>query len=423
MGNDEGKNSKPPISGDNAPIINQNEGLQEKDDNEEIKEQTYNLIQDNNHPNNISIINDVFYGNYPIQNHSFDNFEEENKNGEASPNNDIPNNQKENIKEEMDNKSLSEIYCKHSSFSYDYYMNLIEEPQEISTIIHDSFDALNLYNNEINEKEDKHLPEGKNKKWCDDLYIRDVDGELYFQELDLDKTLFINEENLSSTKNKSLDKKDLEKIFDVLTNLLNLEDGIAPSDEIKMEIDSEKQSDKSKEIDNNTYKEKQKIYKNNMNLKEEKKDNCSNIEIKKIAKNMPNNNSNITNSNITNITNNSSTKSSTLNNITMDLSLINYKKKRKFKVDHSDNSILNAVEINKSLNNIFCRKRKRIKEKIEVKKIKIEDISKPVFREFRTYLKKKRIKYKKYFENNKEFWNLSIKNISKIIKNFGINFY
>ncbi len=279
MGNDEGKNSKPPISGDNAPIINQNEGLQEKDDNEEIKDQTYNLIQDNNHPNNISIINDVFYGNYPIQNHSFDNFEEENKNGEASPNNDIPNNQKENIKEEMDNKSLSEMYCK------DNYMNLsIEEPQEISTIIHDSFDALNLYNNEINEKEDKHLPEGKNKKWCDDLYIRDVDGELYFQELDLDKTLFINEENLSATKNKSLDKKDLEKIFDVLTNLLNLEDGIAPSDEIKMEIDSEKQSDKSKEIDNNTYKEKPKIYEDNMNLKEEKKDNCSNIEIKKIEK-------------------------------------------------------------------------------------------------------------------------------------------
>ena len=49
-----------------------------------------------------------------------------------------------------------------------------------------------------------------------------------------------------------------------------------------MEIDSEKQSDKSKEIDNNTYKEKPKIYEDNMNLKEEKKDNCSNIEIKKI---------------------------------------------------------------------------------------------------------------------------------------------
>ena len=54
MGNYEGKNSKPPISGDNVPFINQNEGLQEKDDNEEIKDQTYNLIQDNNHPNNIS---------------------------------------------------------------------------------------------------------------------------------------------------------------------------------------------------------------------------------------------------------------------------------------------------------------------------------------------------------------------------------
>ena len=44
-------------------------------------------------------------------------------------------------------------------------------------------------------------------------------------------------------------------------------------------------------------------------------------------------------------------------------------------------------------------------EKIETKINKTEDISKPVFREFRTYLKKKRIKYKKYFENNKEFWN------------------
>ena len=401
MGNYEGKNSKPPISGDNVPFINQNEGLQEKDDNEEIKDQTYNLIQDNNHPNNISNINDIFYGNYPFQYHSFDNFEEENKNGEASQNNDIPNNQKENIKEEMNNKSLIGMCGKPSSFSFEYFMNLSnEKPQEISSIIHDSFDALNSYNNEINEREDKHLPEGKKKKWCDDLYIRDVDGELHFQELDFDKSLCIDEENLTATKNKSLDKKDLEKMFDVLTNLLNLEDGITPSDEIKMEIDSEKQSDKSKEIDNNTYKEKPKIYEDNMNLKEEKKDNCSNIEIKKIAKNMPNNNSNITN-----ITNNSSTKSSTLNNITMDVSLINYKKKRKFKVEHSDNSILNAVEINKSLNNIFCRKRKRIKEKIEVKKIKTENISKPVFREFRTYLKKKRIKYKKYFENNKEFWN------------------
>ena len=70
MGNYEGKNSKPPISGDNVPFINQNEGLQEKDDNEEIKDQTYNLIQDNNHPNNISNINDIFYGNYPFQYHS-----------------------------------------------------------------------------------------------------------------------------------------------------------------------------------------------------------------------------------------------------------------------------------------------------------------------------------------------------------------
>ena len=90
----------------------------------------------------------------------------------------------------------------------------------------------------------------------------------------------------------------------------------------------------------------------------------------------------------------------------MNVSLINYKKKKKFKVDFTENFISNVVDLNQTSNNIlFCRKRKRIKEKIEVKKIKTENISKPVFREFRTYLKKKRIKYKKYFENNKEFWN------------------
>ena len=393
MKNYEGKSGNPPNLGNNDPYINQNEELLEKDDDEEIKDQAYISIQEYNYPNKRFIIYDVFNENYQIQTHSFDNFKEENMNEEDSPNNDIPNNQIENTKKEKDNEKLSSP-C---PFCY-YNVSPNEKPQEISIINHDSFDPV-LFNNEINEKEDKHSSEKQNKKWCDDLE-RCVDGELHFRELDFDKSLCIDEENLTATKNKSLDKKDLENIFDVLTNLLNLEDGISPSDEIKMEIDSEKQSDKSKEIDNNTYKEKPKIYEDNMNLKEEKKDNCSNIEIKKIAKNMPNNNSNITN-----ITNNSSTKSSTLNNITMDVSLINYKKKRKFKVDHSDNSILNAVEINKSLNNIFCRKRKRIKEKIEVKINKTEDISKSVFREFRTYLKKKRIKYKKYFENNKEFWN------------------
>ena len=77
----------------------------------------------------------------------------------------------------------------------------------------------------------------------------------------------------------------------------------------------------------------------------------------------------------------------------------NKNRKDIFEVHNCENSITELVNPNKSSNNLFYRKRKKIKEKTEAKINKTEDISKPVFREFRNYLNNR---YR--FENNKEFW-------------------
>jgi len=101
-----------------------------------------------------------------------------------------------------------------------------------------------------------------------------------------------------------------------------------------------------------------------------------------------------------NSSNNSSTKSSSNNDISINISLMDNKNRKDiFEVHNCENSITELVNPNKSSNNLFYRKRKKIKEKTEAKINKTEDISKPVFREFRNYLNNR---YR--FENNKEFW-------------------
>ena len=101
-----------------------------------------------------------------------------------------------------------------------------------------------------------------------------------------------------------------------------------------------------------------------------------------------------------NFSKNLSTNSSSNNDMSVNISLINNKNRKDiFEVHNSENSISELFKADKSSNNLFCRKRKRIKEKTEAKINKTEDISKPVFREFR-----KDLKNKCRFENNKEFW-------------------
>ena len=77
-----------------STIVN---GLSEKDTEEEMKDQTNNFFQHNNPLYNINAFNDIFNGNYQVQNHSFDNYKEENLIEEASKNNGSPSNQEENI--------------------------------------------------------------------------------------------------------------------------------------------------------------------------------------------------------------------------------------------------------------------------------------------------------------------------------------
>ena len=330
----EGKSSKYPLLRSNVPIINQNF---EKNNEEEIKNQG----KDNNLLGHSKIFYNAFNGgDYEMINHSFDNFTEDNANDDGSQN----------------NKTINDIYLSHTS-EIEIEYSFLED------------DAV---------KEIGEMLENKNY-------------ESYLQKVDWDESSII--ENI----NKSFDKKDLRQAYNALSNLFDKEDNITPSKDVKMKIESEEKSNKNKEA-NNLNNEKQKIFEDNINLKENKENNDIHSSIEKISSIIFNNN--------TNKTNFLSTKSSTLNNTSMNVSLINYKKKKKFKVDFTENFISNVVDLNQTSNNIlFCRKRKSLNEKIETKINKTEDISKPVFREFRTYLKKKRIKYKKYFENNKEFWN------------------
>ena len=334
----EGKSSKYPLLRSNVPIINQNF---EKNNEEEIKNQGKDLLSDNNLLGNSKIFYNAFNGgDYEMINHSFDNFTEDNANDDGSQN----------------NKTINDIYLSHTS-EIEIEYSFLED------------DAV---------KEIGEMLENKNY-------------ESYLQKVDWDESSII--ENI----NKSFDKKDLRQAYNALSNLFDKEDNITPSKDVKMKIESEEKSNKNKEA-NNLNNEKQKIFEDNINLKENKENNDIHSSIEKISSIIFNNN--------TNKTNFLSTKSSTLNNTSMNVSLINYKKKKKSKVDFTENFISNVVDLNQTSNNIlFCRKRKSLNEKIETKINKTEDISKPVFREFRTYLKKKRIKYKKYFENNKEFWN------------------
>ena len=334
----EGKSSKYPLLRSNVPIINQNF---EKNNEEEIKNQGKDLLSDNNLLGNSKIFYNAFNGgDYEMINHSFDNFTEDNANDDGSQN----------------NKTINDIYLSHTS-EIEIEYSFLED------------DAV---------KEIGEMLENKNY-------------ESYLQKVDWDESSII--ENI----NKSFDKKDLRQAYNALSNLFDKEDNITPSKDVKMKIESEEKSNKNKEA-NNLNNEKQKIFEDNINLKENKENNDIHSSIEKISSIIFNNN--------TNKTNFLSTKSSTLNNTSMNVSLINYKKKKKSKVDFTENFISNVVDLNQTSNNIlFCRKRKSLNEKIETKINKTEDISKPVFREFRTYLKKNRSKYKKYFENNKEFWN------------------
>ena len=334
----EGKSNKYPLLRSNVPIINQNF---EKNNEEEIKNQGKDLLSDNNLLGNSKIFYNAFNGgDYEMINHSFDNFTEDNANDDGSQN----------------NKTINDIYLSHTS-EIEIEYSFLED------------DAV---------KEIGEMLENKNY-------------ESYLQKVDWDESSII--ENI----NKSFDKKDLRQAYNALSNLFDKEDNITPSKDVKMKIESEEKSNKNKEA-NNLNNEKQKIFEDNINLKENKENNDIHSSIEKISSIIFNNN--------TNKTNFLSTKSSTLNNTSMNVSLINYKKKKKFKVDFTENFISNVVDLNQTSNNIlFCRKRKSLNEKIETKINKTEDISKPVFREFRTYLKKNRSKYKKYFENNKEFWN------------------
>ena len=103
-----------------------------------------------------------------------------------------------------------------------------------------------------------------------------------------------------SEKPRLIDKKDLEKIFDVINQLIDEEDGTS--------------------------------------LSVENKSNC--------------NNKNISNA-ISSTINSTSTKNSTLNYINANISIANYKKKKKFKVEQLEDFISNEIEINQSSNKDF----------------------------------------------------------------------
>jgi len=376
-----------------STIVN---GLSEKD-NEEEMDRTNNLFQHNNPLNNSNAV--ILNGNYQVQNHSFDNYEEENLIEEASKNNGSPSNQEENIIDLNNYKEdfpILEYDHFNDNYNKDNFTNNLSEVSLLKDTFIEPKNDLNI----IKTKEigDKYLSKGETKNWCDDLYIKNVDGEIHFQELDFDQSLFIETESLSAIKNKTLDKKDLGKIFDVLNKLFEEENENMPPEEVKMEIESMNKSNRSDDA-KNTFSEKEKIYKDDINLEERNRSNFI-FEIKKTIKNKSQNNSNITN--------NSSTKSSTLiNNSMNNISLTNYKKIKEFDVINSEIPILNEVNLNNSSNiSLFNRKRKRINKEINIEIKKTEDIAKPVFREFRKYLVKNRNKYKNYFESDKKFWDV-----------------
>lgn len=377
-----------------STIVN---GLSEKD-NEEEMDRINNSFQHNNPLNNSHAVNDILNGNYQVQNHLFDNYEQENFIEEASKNYEVPNYQEENsidFNNYKENSPISEYDPFNDSFDNNIFtIKLSEVALQKNTFIEPKND-LNII--KIKEIEDKYLSKGETKNWCDDLNIKNVDGEIYFQELDLEQSLIIESESLSAIKNKTVDKKDLGKIFDVLDKFLEEENEV-PSEEVKMEFESMNESNRSDDA-NNIFSEKEKIYKDDLNLEERNKSNFI-FEIKKTKKNKSQDN--------LNITNNLSTKCLTLiNNSMNNISLTNYKKRKKYDLVDFEIPTSNEVKLSNSSNiSQFNIKRKRINKEINIKIKKAEDVSKPVFREFRKYLVKNKDKYKNYFENHKKFWDV-----------------
>lgn len=377
-----------------STIVN---GLSEKD-NEEEMDRINNSFQHNNPLNNSNTVNDILNGNYQVQNHSFDNYEQENFIEEASKNYEVPNYQEENsidFNNYKENSPISEYDPFNDSFDNNIStIKLSEVALQKNTFIEPKNDLNIIKTKEI---EDKYLSKGETKNWCDDLNIKNVDGEIYFQELDFEQSLIIESESLSAIKNKTVDKKDLGKIFDVLDKFLEEENEV-PSEEVKMEFESMNESNRSDDA-NKIFSEKEKIYKDDLNLEERNKSNFI-FEIKKTKKNKSQDN--------LNITNNLSTKCLTLiNNSMNNISLTNYKKRKKYDLVDFEIPISNEVKLSNNSNiSQFNIKRKRINKEINIKIKKTEDASKPVFREFRKYLVKNKDKYKNYFENHKKFWDV-----------------
>ena len=373
------------------------EGLSEKD-NEEEMDRINNPFQHNNPLNNSNAVNDILNGNYQVQNHLFDNYEQENFIEEASKNYEVPNYQEENsidFNNYKENSPISEYDPFNDSFDNNIFtIKLSEVALQKNTFIEPKNDLNIIKTKEIG---DKYLSKGETKNWCDDLYIKNVDGEIHFQELDFDQSLINESESLSAIKNKTVDKKDLGKIFDVLDKFLEEENEVPP-EEVKMEFESMNESNRSHDA-NNIFSEKEKIYKDDLNLEERNKSNFI-FEIKKTKKNKSQDN--------LNITNNLSTKCLTLiNNSMNNISLTNYKKRKKYDLVDFEIPTSNEVKLSNSSNiSQFNIKRKRINKEINIKIKKAEDVSKPVFREFRKYLVKNKDKYKNYFENHKKFWDV-----------------
>ena len=377
-----------------STIVN---GLSEKD-NEEEMDRINNSFQHNNPLNNSNAVNDILNGNYQVQNHLFDNYEQENFIEEASKNYEVPNYQEENsidFNNYKENSPISEYDPFNDSFDNNIFtIKLSEVALQKNTFIEPKNDLNIIKTKEIG---DKYLSKGETKNWCDDLSIKNVDGEIYFQELDFEQSLIFESESLSAIKNKTVDKKDLEKIFDVLDKVLEEENEVPP-EEVKMEFKSMNEPNRSDDA-NNILSEKEKIYKDDLNLEERNKSNFI-FEIKKSKKNKSQDN--------LNITNNLSTKCLTLiNNSMNNISLANYKKRKKYDPVDFEIPTSNEVKLSNSSNiSQFNIKRKRINKEINIKIKKAEDVSKPVFREFRKYLVKNKDKYKNYFENHKKFWDV-----------------
>ena len=98
-----------------------------------------------------------------------------------------------------------------------------------------------------------------------------------------------------------------------------------------------------------------------------------------------------------------STKDSS-NNINNESMVINRKNPFVIFKDH-ENLIESKIKMDTSSCNLFCNlKRKRVREKVLKPGEKVEDIEKPLLREFKNYLLKKQNEFKEIFIKDKAFW-------------------